>query len=126
MPLAWTPHGKEGPVVRITDWDPRRRGLNLEARWRTGDTISVEAPECRLHRVDGLTELQCNGVALILADEAPLSCTFQPPARAASSTLAPSEHPTSWLSMMIFSISFERPLQTAVTTSQISRLSSEL
>ena len=71
-PLAWTPHGVEGPVMRITGSDTVERALMLESRWRSGDSFSVEAPECRARRAGDLTELQCNGVALILDAGAPL------------------------------------------------------
>jgi hypothetical protein len=75
-PLAWTPHGRDGPQLRITGWDSDQRKLDLEARWRTGDSFMVEAPECRLRRVGELTEMQCNGAALVLTGGAPLLFSY--------------------------------------------------
>ncbi len=75
-PPVWSPYGKDGPELRITGWDSETRGLNLEERLRGGDTFPIEVAGCRLRRVDGLSELQCGGVALILSDEAPLLLSY--------------------------------------------------
>ena len=70
-PLAWAPYGKDGPEVRITGWDAATRRLDLEARRRSGDTFAAEGPDFTLSQIGGLTAARCNGIALIVAGEAP-------------------------------------------------------
>ncbi len=68
--LAWAPYGKDGPEVRITAWDAEDRRLELEARWSSGDRFQAEGRDCALRHIDELTEMQCNGIALIVGDAA--------------------------------------------------------
>ncbi len=74
--LAWASYGKDGPEVRITAWDAENRGLELEARLSSGDPFRAEGRDCALRRIDELTEMQCDGVALIVGAAAPLLFSY--------------------------------------------------
>ena len=74
--LAWAPYGKDGPEVRITAWDAENRRLELEARWSSGDRFPAEGRHCTLRHIDELTEMQCNGIALIVGDAAALLFSY--------------------------------------------------
>jgi hypothetical protein len=74
--LAWAPYGKDGPELRIAAWDGENRGLELEGRWRSGDRFQAEGRNCALRRIDEVTEVQCDGVALIVGDAAPLLLSY--------------------------------------------------
>lgn len=75
-PLAYTPHGKDGPETRITGWDAGARKVAWEGRWSWGDTFTAEGRDCTLSQIGGLTAAQCNGIALLLGEAAPLLYSF--------------------------------------------------
>jgi hypothetical protein len=75
-PLAWTPYGEEGPRLRITDWRPKERALALQGRWRDGEPFPVAGRACRSRQVEDLTELRCDGVALVLDGARPLLFSY--------------------------------------------------
>ncbi len=74
--LAWAPYGKDGPALRIAAWDGENRRLELEARWKSGGKFQTTGRNCALRRIDEVTEVQCDGVALIVGDVAPLLLSY--------------------------------------------------
>ena len=74
--LAWAPYGKDGPALRIAAWDGENRRLELEARWRSGGRVQATGRNCVLRRIDEVTEVQCDGVALIVGAAAPLLLSY--------------------------------------------------
>ncbi len=76
VPLAWAPYGADGPEARIGKWDGARARLDLDLRWRSGELFSGDGEQCAVARVEGLTQLSCNPVALILDGGRPLLLSY--------------------------------------------------
>ena len=74
--LVWAPYGADGPMARIESWDGAGARLGLDLRWRSGEVFSGDGEQCTVGRVDALTQLNCNPVALLLDGSRPLLLSY--------------------------------------------------
>lgn len=72
----WDPHASEQIRYRLSPWDPKRRGFDLETLWAGSNSVSEELSDCRVVSYAGLDFATCQSRSVILDRGRPLIVDF--------------------------------------------------